>query len=65
LAAAAATPCAFRGPVTMSQGLLLNSTSVNQPGTYLRVSAPAYNGSSALIGGIYSDTLTVTVSAAS
>ncbi len=65
LAAAAAAPCAFRGPVTTSQGLLLNSTSVNQPGTYLRVSAPAYNGSSALIGGIYSDTLTVTVSAAS
>ena len=43
----------------------MNSTSVNQPGTYLRVSAPAYSGLNALVGGTYSDTLTVTVSAAS
>lgn len=65
LTASAGTPCTFRGPVSASQGLLLNSTSVSQPGTYLRVSAPAYSGSSALVGGTYSDTLTVTVSAAS
>ena len=65
LTASAGAPCTFRGPVSASQGLLLNSTSVSQPGTYLRVSAPAYAGSSALVGGTYSDTLTVTVSAAS
>ena len=65
LTASAGAPCAFRGPVSASQGLLLNSTSVNQPGTYLRVTAPAYAGSSALVGGTYTDTLTVTVSAAS
>ena len=65
LTATSGAPCTFRGPVSQSQGLLLNSTSVNQPGTYLRVTAPAYAGSSALVGGTYSDTLTVTVSAAS
>lgn len=65
LTASAGAPCAFRGPVSASQGLLLNSTSVSQPGTYLRVSAPAYGGPSTLVGGTYSDTLTVTVSAAS
>lgn len=65
LTASAGAPCAFRGPVSQSQGLLLNSTSVSQPGTYLRVSAPAYSGPSTLVSGSYSDTLTVTVSAAS
>ncbi len=65
LTASAGAPCSFRGPVSQSQGLLLNSTSVSQPGTYLRVSAPAYSGTNALVGGTYSDTLTVTVSAAS
>jgi hypothetical protein len=65
LTASAGAPCAFRGPVTASQGLLLNSTSVSQPGTYLRVSAPAFGGPGTLVGGTYSDTLTVTVSAAS
>jgi hypothetical protein len=65
LTASAGAPCAFRGPVSQSQGLLLNSTSVSQPGTYLRVSAPAYGGPGTLIEGTYSDTLTVTVSAAS
>ncbi|MGN6817664.1 MAG: hypothetical protein ACTHJR_03230 [Sphingomonas sp.] len=65
LTASTGTPCSFRGPVSASQGLLLNSTSVSQPGTYLRVSAPAYSGPSTLVQGSYSDTLTVTVSAAS
>lgn len=65
LTASSGTPCSFRGPVTPSQGLLLNSTSVGQSGSYLRVSAPAYAGSNALVSGSYSDTLVVTVSAAS
>lgn len=65
LTATSGAPCTFRGPVSQSQGLLLNSTSVNQPGTYLRVSAPAYGGPGSLVSGSYSDTLTVTVSAAS
>jgi len=56
--------CSFVGPVSTAQGLRLNSTSVNQTGSYLRVSAPAYTAANTLIAGAYADTLTVTVSAA-
>jgi len=68
LAAAAGAPCTFRGPSAAGQGLRLNDTSINLDGSYLRVSADAYNNlpasnSAALINGAYSDTLTITVSA--
>lgn len=63
LAASSGSPCTFRGPVSTTQGLLLNNPSVGLSGTYIQASAPAYPGTPVLIDGPYSDTLTVTVSA--
>lgn len=56
--------CPFRGPATTGQGLRLSASSVNQGGTFLRVSAPAYVASDVLVAGNYADTLIVTVSVA-
>lgn len=56
--------CPFRGPATTGDGLRLAASSVGQPGTYLRVSAPAYAASEILAAGRYADTLIVTVSVA-
>lgn len=68
LSSAATAPCNLRGPASTTQGLLLNDTSINQTGSYLRVNAPAYDTAyptgSALVAGAYADTLTVTISAA-
>lgn len=64
LEAGSGAPCTFRGPVSTTQGLLLNNPSVGQTGTYIEAMAPAYSGAPVLINGTYSDTLTVTVSAA-
>ncbi|MGV3512411.1 MAG: hypothetical protein ACO1OX_10455 [Novosphingobium sp.] len=64
LKASAAAPCSFIGPATQSQGLRVAPSSQNLSGAYLRVSAPAYAGPGILAQGTYSDTLTVTVSAA-
>ncbi len=64
LAAASGAPCAFRGPATTSQGLRLSGTSVNQTGSYVRVSAPGYSSGDVFVASnTYADTLTVTVSA--
>lgn len=64
LTATSATPCSFRGPATTTDGLRLNSNSILQTGSFVRVSAPAYAGASTLVSGNYADTLTVTVSVA-
>lgn len=64
LTATAGAPCTFRGPVSTTQGLFLNNPSVGLMGTYLQATAPVYPGTPVLIEGSYSDTLTVTVSAA-
>lgn len=56
--------CPFRGPATTGQGLRLAASSIGQPGTYIRVSAPAYAASDILVAGRYADTLIVTVSVA-
>lgn len=64
LTASAAAPCTFIGPATQSQGLRIAPSSQNLSGAYLSVSAPAYAGPGILVQGAYSDTLTVTVSAA-
>jgi hypothetical protein len=56
--------CAFRGPASTAQGLRLGAASVNQTGSYLRVSAPPASGGSQLIQGTYTDTLTITLSVA-
>jgi hypothetical protein len=56
--------CTFRGPAAPGQGLNVPVTH-NQPGTYLRVSAPAYTGSDVLVASTgYADTLVVTLSPA-
>jgi hypothetical protein len=60
----AASPCTFIGPATQSQGLRIAPSSRNLTGSYLEVSANAYTGPGVLVQGAYSDTLTVTVSAA-
>jgi len=63
LSASAGSPCAFRGPASSGQGLKLNVPSNNQPGSYVRVSAPLYPGPSILVASTgYADTLTVTLS---
>ena len=57
--------CTFRGPATTSQGLAV-AVSQNQPGSYIRVSAPTYAGANILVASAgYTDTLTVTLSPAS
>ena len=54
--------CSFIGPATTSQGLAV-AVSQNQPGSYLRVSAPIYAGANVLVANNgYADTLTVTLS---
>lgn len=60
----AASPCTFIGPATQTQGLRIAPSSRNLTGSYLEVSASAYPGPGVLVQGTYSDTLTVTVSAA-
>lgn len=60
----AAGGCSFGGSATGSNGLRLNAASTRANGSYLRVSASPYAGSAPLMAGSYSDTLTITVSAA-
>ena len=56
--------CTFRGPASTAQGLRLAAASVNQAGSYLRVSAPPVTTGSQLVEGTYNDTLTITLSVA-
>jgi hypothetical protein len=65
LVAGTGTCSAFRGPSSSTQGLRIAAASTNQTGSYLRVSASAYNQAvgPTLIAGEYADTLTVTLSA--
>lgn len=58
----AGSTCAFVGPATTTRGLRLAASSLNQTGTFLRISAAPYTGTSQLVNGTYSDTLLVTVS---
>lgn len=56
--------CTFRGPAAPGQGLNVPVTH-NQPGSYLRVSAPVYAGADVLVASTgYADTLVVTLSPA-
>ncbi|MEL0251133.1 MAG: hypothetical protein VW935_04170 [Novosphingobium sp.] len=64
LAAGATAPCTFSGPTSQTAGLRIGPSSQNLTGSYLEVSAPAYQGPGVLVQGSYNDTLTVTVSAA-
>ena len=64
LVATTSSPCTFLGPATQSRGLRIAPSSQNLTGAYLQVSALAYPGPGILVQGSYSDTLTVTVSAA-
>lgn len=64
LTALAPSACGFRGPASPSQGLRLNVSSFQVPGSYLRVSSPGYAGADILVASnTYTDTLTVTLSA--
>jgi hypothetical protein len=56
--------CSFRGPASTSQGLRLAASSVNQAGSYVRVSAPPVTSGAQLVEGTYTDTLTITLSVA-
>jgi len=57
--------CSFRGPASTAQGLRVAGASTNQTGSYVRVRAPAATtGSTPLVEGTYSDTLTITLSVA-
>lgn len=57
------SPCAFRGTASASNGLQV-PRAFNQPGSYIAAGAPAYTGTSKLVAGNYTDTLTVTISPA-
>lgn len=65
LDASSSATCDLRGTASDTVGLFVPAKSYDLSGSYLRVSAPAYSGSDALVSGTYSDTLTVTVSPAS
>jgi hypothetical protein len=56
--------CTFRGPASTTQGLRLGAASLNQPGSFVRVTAPAASGPARLVEGTYTDTLTITLSVA-
>ncbi len=56
--------CTFAGSATSSNGLRLAAASTKANGSYLRVKSAVYGGATPLIAGRYSDTLTITVSAA-
>lgn len=65
LTASAGNTCDFRGPVSFTQGLRLNSASTGQTGSYVRIVAPPYAGSARPVAANdYADTLSVTLSAA-
>lgn len=62
---AGGTCAAFAGAASSSTGLRLGATATKSNGSYLRISAAPYGaGAAPLVAGTYSDTLTVTVSAA-
>jgi hypothetical protein len=64
LALAAPSPCAFRGPVSATIGLLSNGKSSGAVGSHVRVSAPPYAGVPLLAASpLYRDVLTITISA--
>lgn len=57
--------CGYVGTASTSTGFRHNGSSTLQSGSYLRVSAPVYAGANTLVASTsYTDTLTVTVSAA-
>jgi hypothetical protein len=59
----AGSSCAFLGPASTTRGLRLASTSLNQVGTSMRITAAPYTNPKQLVQGTYSDTLIVTISA--
>ena len=55
--------CVFKGPATASQGLRLNGSSYDAPGSFLRVRRDAYAAPAILTAAnTYADSLTVTLS---
>jgi hypothetical protein len=58
-----ASACEFRGTASPSNGMLV-PRSFSKPGSYIAAGAPAYTGTSKLVAGNYTDTLTVTISPA-
>lgn len=65
LAANTGQACTLAGTASATQGLLIPAASASLPGSFMRVSAPAYSGSNALVAGTYADTLTVSIAPAS
>jgi len=55
--------CPFVGTASTMVGLRLDATSIDEIGSYLRVTAPPYSAATQLVAGSYADILTVTVSA--
>lgn len=62
--AGVAGQCDFRGTASAANGLQV-PRAYDKLGSYLRASAPVYAGTSRLVAGTYSDTLTITISPAS
>ena len=54
--------CSFAGAASTTRGLRLAAAAVNQPGSFVRISAPPQTGAAILIQGAYSDSIIVTVS---
>ena len=65
LAANAGSACALAGNASATEGLLIPAASSGLPGSFMRVSGPAYTGANVLVSGTYADTLTVTIAPAS
>jgi len=65
LAPSTGSPCSYRGPASLSQGLLLQGPSAQVAASSLRVSAPPYAAAGSLVSSpAYADTLTLTLSVA-
>ena len=62
---AASSGCALAGTASATEGLLIPAASSGLPGSFMRLSAPAYAGANVLVSGAYADTLTVTIAPAS
>ena len=65
LASKTGSGCAFAGTASATEGLLVPAAASGLPGSFMRVSAPAYLGANVLVSGVYADTLTVTIAPAS
>lgn len=65
LGAPGGSGCPIAGTASATEDLLVPAAASGPPGSFMRVSAPAYSGANMLVAGEYADTLTITIAPAS